>query len=63
MTQTSTARSVDQLRTNYESILDSWMAVQKSAGASRPSVPYRHAEPLARLRFFEVRPLFVRFPG
>ncbi|GAC1683509.1 MAG: STAS domain-containing protein [Candidatus Dormibacteraceae bacterium] len=38
MTTNSTALPVDHLRTNYQSILDSWIAGQKSAGASRPDL-------------------------
>ena len=38
MTTNSTALPVDQLRANYQSILDSWIAGQKSAGASRPDL-------------------------
>lgn len=38
MTPNSTAPQVDQLRANYEPILDNWIASQKSAGAFRPDL-------------------------
>jgi rsbT co-antagonist protein RsbR len=38
MTSNSTAPPVDQLRANYQSILDHWIADQKTAGASRPDL-------------------------
>ena len=38
MTSNSTAPLVDQLRANYQSILDDWIAGQKSTGASRPDL-------------------------
>jgi rsbT co-antagonist protein RsbR len=38
MTSNSTSPLVDQLRANYPSLLDNWIAGQKSAGASRPDL-------------------------
>jgi rsbT co-antagonist protein RsbR len=38
MTSNSTSPLVDQLRASYPSLLDNWIASQKSAGASRPDL-------------------------